>query len=177
LTYNATSLKISAAVKAGLVLHAPLRPLPARQRAILVTANVEVKLQGKDEHCGLSSLGMAEVVGRFIGGHVLTVSRKCAKRRNNVDLEQLEELPETWGLCYRRPRPGWRLFGRFLERDVFVGLRLDDRHDIGSNFAKVAHDIKDDWANTFGKVSPLLGARVEDYISGAYYDVDQGKLF
>jgi hypothetical protein len=64
-----------------------------------------------------------------------------------------------------------------LERDVFVGLRLYDRHDIGSNFAKVANDIKDDWANTFGKVSPLLGARVEDYISGAYYDVDQGKLF
>lgn len=61
----------------------------------------------------------------FAAGHLVTVSRRSAP---GVDLEQLEDQDEVWSLCFRRPRPGWRLLGRFLERDVFVGLRLYERH-------------------------------------------------
>jgi hypothetical protein len=43
------------------------------------------------------------IVGRFVEGHFLIVSRKSAKY---VDLEQLEDLDEVWALCFRKPRPG-----------------------------------------------------------------------
>lgn len=161
------------ALKAGLVVHSTVRPIRNPQRALLVTPEVEMKLRGKDPQCELSSLGMAEVIGPFLAGHSLSVSRICAKRKERVELEQLEGLNETWGICYRRPKPGWRLFGRFLVRDVFIGLRLYDRRNIGSDYKSVADQIDEDWKRVLGTQPYIQSADISDYLSGSHYDVDQ----
>jgi len=137
-----------------------------------VPADVDKVLRGESPADGLPPGLVAAVLGRFLAGHSLTVSRKMTKKRKGVDLEQLENLPESWALCVRRPPPGWRLFGRFLECDVLVIFRVYHREDIGAGYQKVAADIRSDW-DTYLKDLPWVQSdRLEDYISGSHYNVD-----
>jgi hypothetical protein len=176
LTYNATSPKIRRARECGLKFHDSIQRQHDPKRAILVTPDVDKVLLGYDLSYGLPPLLVAQVVGRFLAGHVLSVSRKKAKRhrrKTKVDLEQLEGLSETWGLCFRRPRPGWRVFGRFLERDVLIVLRVYHREDIGSDYARVAAEIAMEWTSRLGDLDWVESENLADYISGTPYNVDE----
>ena len=62
---------------------------------------------------GFPHIEADKVIGRYIAGHLSFVTRKSAK---DADLEQMEGLDDVWALCLRKPRPGYRLLGRFLNR-------------------------------------------------------------
>src|SRR5215207_6268532 len=53
--------------------------------------------------------------------------------------------------------PGFRLFGRFIERDAFVGLRLCDRRDLRTRalYEAAAQAMIEEWARIFGNIPPL----------------------
>lgn len=113
------------------------------------------------------------VIGWFIAGWRLRVSRKSAK---NVDLEQLEDLDDVWALCFREPKPGWRLLGRFLEQDVFVGIRLYERTYLGNkkNYHRIASEIPSSWEAELASLQPLRSTELSAYLSGSVYvDVDK----
>jgi len=138
-----------------------------------VPSEVDDLLEGKRlVDTGFPETLADQVIGRFIAGHLIRVSRKS---KSNVDLEQLEGLDEIWALCFRKPKPGWRVFGRFLEKDLFVGLRAHDRHEFGSrfSFSGKASGILSDWEELFGTIPPLRSDKLSDYLSGVYVDVDE----
>ncbi len=113
------------------------------------------------------------IVARYLAGHLMTVSRRSAPR---VDLEKLENIDEIWALCFRKPKPGWRLFGRFLAQDIFLGLRMYDRNELGSveNYTRLAEETVGDWDARFKGIPPLRSNNLTDYLSGEMYrDVDE----
>jgi hypothetical protein len=176
LTSSATSLNIVRAKTAGLVEHEPLRPPPEWKRHILCPPEIDAQLAGRDPKHGLPAIAVSTVIGRFIAGHSLSVSRKKRHgkwRKLDVDLERLEGLDEIWVLCYRHPRPGWRIAGRFLEVDVIALFRIYDKRDIGNDYEPVGVDVALDWTRYFGTQPPCSGDWISGYLSGSHFDVDE----
>ena len=125
---------------------------------------------------GLPSVGVAATIGRFVAGHVITVSQKLRPKKwkgPDIDLEQLEGLDEAWVLCYRRPRPGWRLFGRFIEHDALGLFAVKDRRDIGNDYETPARDMIAEWEKWLPSQEPHRGDDLRAYISGSFYNVDE----
>ena len=90
-------------------------------------------------------------------------------------MEKLEIVDEVWALCFRSPPPGWRLLGRFLEPMVFVGLRLYERHELGTRekYTAKANEVINDWSQTFGPIPPFRAANLGSYVDGVFRDVDE----
>jgi hypothetical protein len=142
------------------------------ERGILVTSEIKAIIAGDPPVQGFPHLCANLIIGRFIEGHYLLISRKSAK---DCDLEQLEDVDEVWALCFRKPRPGWRLLGRFIERNTFIGLRLCDRKELGfrPNYEREAASVIEDWITCFGSNDPLRGVDFGQYVGGHYKDVDK----
>jgi hypothetical protein len=142
---------------------------------LLVTPIIADLLSGKDISSGFPDYAADTIVGRYTAGHLVTVSLLGDPDKRKPDLERLENVHEVWALCFRKPRPGWRILGRFVQRDMFVGLRAYDRHVLGkkSNYAKNAKAIPNDWTNLLGDAPVLFAATAGEYLSGVHRDVDQ----
>jgi hypothetical protein len=124
------------------------------------------------------TVGAAVTIGWFIAGHVLRVSRKRRHKKQKKGLpniEMLEGMDEIWVLCHRKPGSGWRLVGRFLERDVLVVLRVRDKRDIGTDYRPVADEVTEDWKRYFGSQPPCHGDWISGYLSGSHFDADEEK--
>jgi hypothetical protein len=100
--------------------------------------------------------------------------RTPAGELGGVELERLEGFDEAWVLCHRRPGAGWRLAGRYLERDVLVLFRIYDKRDIGKDYNIVAQDIIDDWDKHLKGFEPCRGPWLSGYTSREYRDADEG---
>lgn len=173
LTHNATSATVALAIKAGLVPYRPLRPFGMTVRGVLVTPEVLAVLQGHTRPHGFPSADAEVVISRFMAGHLMNVSRKSAP---GVHLEQLEKVDEVWALCFRKPPPGWRLFGRFIEQDTFVGTALYDRYVLSTRpkYTRFAMAEAEEWSRRFPGLPYLTSPDLADYLTGVYYDADAG---
>jgi hypothetical protein len=102
--------------------------------------------------------------------------RKCGYDRFfEPELERLDELDEVWAMCFRKPAPGWRLFGRFIEKDTFLGLRAFDRHVLANrnSYRTAAADIElTIWREFCGDTPPHRGGEISDYITGPFIDAN-----
>lgn len=110
------------------------------------------------------------IIGKFIAGHIVRVSRK--KNHQRPDLEQLEGFDEIWALCPRKPAPGWRLLGRFYQRGVFVALRAWDKSSLARNYATATQEVIEDWKELFGPEKAHRANNVDEYLGGVFIDVD-----
>lgn len=152
--------------------HDSLRPDGDETCRLYVTPGIKAILDGGDPSAGFPHPLADRVVQMFVYGWAYRVTRRYGIE---TDLEQLVDLDEAWVLCFRQPKPGFRLFGRFLERNTFIGLRLHDRHDIGTRqeYERAANRMIEDWKDIFGSVDPLRSRDLDAYLSGNYVDVDE----
>jgi hypothetical protein len=106
-------------------------------------------------------------IDQFIIGFNRTVSFTRETRvKTYVNLERLVDIDEIWTLCFRRPKPGWRIFGRFKSYNHFIGLRAYDRHQlVGHLMTKAAQQTIADWNQIVG-VEPFRGQSPIEYMSG-----------
>jgi hypothetical protein len=156
--------------KIRLVARKPLRPLDVSVRRLLVTEEISDLLDGKTRFGEFPSVSAEALIAIFCAGYLLRVSRKTTKKL--PDLERLEGHDEVWSLCPRRPKPGWRLLGRFYEKDHLVLLRPWEKHRLAGNYDKAAKEVIADWEKAFGTTSSHRGTEMRDYISGIFRDVD-----
>lgn len=170
LTYNATDLILA---PAGFVLREPLRPFGPMKRRLYVHPDIGRLLDGADPTIGFPSTPADSFVARYSASWLVEVSLSGQPIRE-ADMERLEGLDEVWAVCIRKPRPGWRIFGRFVHRDVFVGLRAYDRNFLGmkEHYNAVASQIPAIWDAEVGAISPLSGVTIGDYLSEVYRDAD-----
>jgi hypothetical protein len=151
----------------------PLRPLSDpkdQKRFILVTPQIDALLDGHTMYGAFPTHDAEVLVGRFAAGYLL-VSRKKTKLQPQV--ERLENQDEVWALCIRRPKPGWRILGRFYEANVFVAFRAWDKHQLAGHYNQASQEILDDWRDFFGSREPHRGNSVGDYLCQVFKDVDE----
>lgn len=112
-------------------------------------------------------------IGSFLKGHVLLVAQQRTKKRVIADLKKLEGHDEAWVMVFPQPKnEQWRLFGRFADKDTFVGLLLLPRKECGSDelYQQRAEEMIAAWK--FEK-DPLRGEFPDDYLSGAVLNKDE----
>lgn len=132
---------------------------------------MDAVLDGRPRKAHFPAAEADAVMGRFIAGHFITVGRR---RETDAHFKLLEGVDEVWALCFRKPRPGWRVLGRFLEPDVFVGLREADRHElVGRRYAELASEVVQQWQLRFGPLEPFRSDDLTAYLTGLVRDVDR----
>jgi hypothetical protein len=108
------------------------------------------------------------VLQRFISGMYVTGSLIGDPKSLHPDFERLENLPEVWVMCFRAPKSEqWRLMGRFVEFNQFVGLGLFRRQflDGTKHYHRQAQNFVTHWAQTSGRVPVHVGRTIEEYMS------------
>lgn len=160
---------------AGLVEHRLLRPLEERdqRRWLFVTKEIEQLLRGGSAHAHPFPSAQADIViARFCKGLIVSVTREAKVK--SADFKWLKGHDEAWVLNFREPKPGWRLFGRFARKNVFVGLSCLPRHECGtwSEYNQCAADMIAIWKSRFPE-PPFRSNKYDDYFSWPYDDKDE----
>lgn len=176
LTYSATTRTLFKAVETGrLVLREPLRPLPM-VRKMYLTPEVAKVLDGEDDKFKHLPTKETEVIlGRFSAGHLVTVSM-IGDNSKKPDFEKLSDLDEVWAVCARRPRMFQvRIFGRFIDKGIFIGTALHERRTLGirQQYADLAAKVPDQWNAVLGDCVAFSANSALEYFGGICRDVDE----
>jgi hypothetical protein len=172
LTFNTTSLPLWRAIQGKRLLErVPLKRLGESKRYVLLDPRIDALLDGHIDYGDFPAWAAERLIAEFSAGWLVKVSRKKTKLRPAI--ERLEGHNEVWALCARKPIPGWRILGRFYDKDVFVGLRAWDKRVLFSRYAQAAQEVIDDWNDLFGAQPPHGGPTVGDYLSMQYEDLDE----
>lgn len=157
----------------GLVKVLPREDQGREANQLWVTPDIQAVLVG-ESRLGFPHIRADVLVTNFIAGYRVTVSLKGDPTRR-PDMERLAGLDEAWAICFRSPIPGWRLFGRFCARAVFVGVALHDRHELKGRrtYSLKAQEAVAKWESMFPGEPPHRGTDPRDYIEGAAYDLDK----
>ena len=176
MTFNTTSLPLARALKRKTVLERePIKPFPGviPIRTLLVTPEIDALLDGHIEGGLFPDYSADRLIAAYTAGWLMTVSRK--KTNKKPSLEMLEGYDDVWALCARTPKPGWRLLGRFYDKDLFVASRAWDKNALARNYPSAAAEVIGDWKELFGSQQPHRSKSVGDYLGGVFRDVDEAE--
>jgi hypothetical protein len=148
----------------ALVRREPVRPLISESRRRLFVRPELVDLLNGVPPGRFPDWECEKLIGRFCAGYLITVS--FGRQDDGADMKRWEGFDEVWALCPRRPRPGWRVLGRFVQPGVFVALSAWDRHDLHNRFDEAARDMIHRWRDVFGLQDPYRGSDHADYLTG-----------
>ncbi len=143
-------------------------------RHLLVTPEIADHLDGKHSNMGFPDAEADHVIGYYLAGYVVRTALTY-KEKANPELERLDGLiDDVWAMCFRKPRPGWRLLGRFIEKGTFIGLRTLPRSTLGNpeKYFLAAHQVIADWEAMLGAVVPLRARTIEEYLGGVWIDAN-----
>lgn len=135
-----------------------------RVRQIFLTREINDVISGRTQSNPAFPSDEADLVlGRYTAGLIFGVSRS---HKGRGDFKWLQNIDETWVLAFRNPAPGWRLFGRFAKKNVFVGLLLVSREEAGDavQYADCARKMHTAWKDHFPDCDPLLSTEIEAYL-------------
>lgn len=144
----------------------------AKRRIMLVTRDIADALDGTSAPSGFPDAGAATINDRYMIGHMISMSRT---RSRDAVLKQIEGADAVWSFAYRTPKPGWRLLGRFLERDVFVGLSLQSRGFLGrvrDAFTDEAGAVVRSWEHLLPGLDPVRSRAFNDHLTDPIWDFD-----
>jgi hypothetical protein len=171
LTFNTTSLSLAQALRRNELLQRhPLRPAADPKRQLYVRPEVYDLLDGRLRG-DFPAIETERLIGVFTAGHLLRVSRRKTSQR--PDMEEIVGADEVWALCPRRPPPGWRLLGRWLDKGVFIVLRAWEKGALFPRYPEACKQVIDDWDELLPGVRPHTALEIEDYVGEVYRDVDQ----
>ena len=139
-------------------------------RRIFVTQEINDVISGRSISIPVFPSDHADLLlGTFVDGLIVGAS---SSHKGRGELKWLQNIDETWVFAFRQPSPGWRLFGRFAQKNVFVGLLLVPREDAGNlaEYAEKARDMHKLWDQLFPGEQPFLGSRIEDYVGDMWVE-------
>jgi hypothetical protein len=117
------------------------------------------------------SVGRARaLLDTFISGDIISV-RLPPSKNVGAQLAQLENrFEEVWEFRSREPKPGLRVFGRFLKCNHFLATNYASRCDLkeDSDWLREKQVCKRRWRTFFPSYNPLSGVEVHDYVSNAF---------
>jgi hypothetical protein len=155
-----------------LVRRQPLKQLAEKNvRQLYVSEEIASLLDGKTQFGLFPNIEAEKRIGIFSAGYLLRVSGEITKKK--PDLERLAGFDDVWSFCIRRPPPGWRLLGRFLDKDRLILTRAWPKGKLAKNYEKAAKEVIADWQDIFGEAEPFRRTGVKEYLSGAVRNVDE----
>lgn len=172
MTFNTTSLPLSSVLRSkNLLLREPIRPLPSSEkRYLFVTPQIDALLDGHVLFGVFPERESEILIGKFSARYRVTVSRTKGKSR--PDIEQVVGADEVWAFCPRKPKPGWRILGRWYAKDHFIALRAWPKEHLFRNYKFASLEVIQDWKDLFGDRDVHRGQDISDYMSEVYVDVD-----
>jgi hypothetical protein len=172
LTFNATFIPLRELRAAGFVEYAPPTSVAGLKRRVFVAPDVAALLHKDSADPVMFNWVEAN---RILAGFVLGWMVSVSFRSKRTEFERLENVDEVWACCVRKPRPGWRLFGRFVAQDCLVLMMARDRHDLGPNakYQAVAETVIAEWNKILPNVSPYSASKLSGYISGVVRNADK----
>lgn len=172
MTFNATFIPLEHLEVAGFVEYFPPKSASGLKRRVFVASNV-ADLLDKDgaDPVMFNWVEANRILSEFVLGRAISVSF-CSKR---AELEKLEGIDEVWVCCVRAPKPGWRLFGRFIAQDCLVLMLAYDRYDLAPSpkYQAVAEHAIAEWNRVLPDVSPYSASKLSGYISGVVRNADE----
>lgn len=164
LTSIPTPTHIVPAVAAPLMVPAlPERDGYAYRRQLLVPREINDALGSLVDRPKIRS-----TLQRYLAGVFVTGSMQGDPRGLRPDFERLETLDEVWVMCFRQPRhEQWRLMGRFIKPNSFVGLGFYRREFLNGkkHYQKQAELFLEHWNRVAIDMTTYVGHAIEDYIS------------
>lgn len=132
LTYMLNKRAIEKAKRAGRLIPArPIAPWAGEPRAFLMCRPlheaIETGRQNGDPKVRKIWAALEAAISHFIEGGLVT---------EDLIKQLLPEKFEHWELKSRKPRPALRVFGRFLDPDVFVGTHVVERRVLGGMWSR-----------------------------------------
>ena len=142
-------------------------------RQIFVPEDVHDRMVRNGVSEGFPSVNLDKLTATFCAGYFLLVSLTGDPEGKHPDFERLVEVDEVWAMCFRSEKSNqWRLLGRFLQRNAFVGLKLHRRSELAfGRYTPCANDMIFDWDQRFPTQPPLRGSSRLHYFSGPTKDV------
>jgi hypothetical protein len=163
LTFNPTALPLAEALeKKRLLVRVPPRPLGASVRYTLVAPDVDAMLDGLLHYGSFPQIEADTLIARFSANWLIRASTRRTNQR--PDLERLEGFDEVWALCARRPVPGWRILGRFFDKNVLVLTRAWQKDALVRQYAAASAEVIGDWNELFGDAPPHSSIDLRDYL-------------
>jgi hypothetical protein len=174
LTFNATHLNLERAVREGrLIDRSELEPGFVARRKLYVTPDVSSLLDGS----GAAGFPTAEAKVRihdYLAGWLVLAALGTCPKDARPDFCRLRDVDEVWEFCFRKPRPGWRIFGRFFQKDVFIGLVAFDAHDLHRDrqgHVNGAQKAIVEWDTVFPTDQAFWADSLGEYFGGVVRDV------
>jgi len=166
LTLKATMVSDAQLKLAGFIELAPLVPLRAGEQRRTIWAKPALRdlVTGKiTPGSGFPCLEFDLFVGRYSKGYIVSATRD---KRKKSDFKWLQDHHQVWVVALRKPRPGWRIFGRFAGKNRFVAFGVFIRGDLGgfANYTTEASKIPLEWDATFPGVPPHEASTFQDYL-------------
>jgi hypothetical protein len=146
----------------------PIAPWSGKPRGFLVCAALAVEMQrGRedgDPKVRARWATLEAAMSYFVEGHAVT---------DDLIKQLIPAKFEHWELRSRKPRPSLRVFGRFVDRDIFVGTHIKNRDELGAMWSvQFEHEklvCEDHW-KAAGLPDPYSDAphfRYSSYMSNA----------
>ena len=111
---------------------------------------------------------IGSLMQRFVAGMYVTGALRGDPKKLRPDFERLVGIEEVWAMCFREPKFNqWRLMGRFIAFNTFVGLGLYRRQFLNGEkkYHTQAERFLEHWNTIYSRSSIFSGEKIEHYIS------------
>ncbi|MCL4679185.1 MAG: hypothetical protein KJ017_11410 [Alphaproteobacteria bacterium] len=141
-------------------------------RHIFVTREIHGMLNGpwKNELEENQWNTVASTMDSFVAGRLMSLADNEKPNKNRHKLARLEPKEDgLWEIRATDPRPGVRIVGYFVKKDVFIALTWATRLFLGSvdslQWRWIMIKSKREWKKLFLEYTPLTGGGPNDYVS------------
>jgi hypothetical protein len=148
----------------------------SEKRVLWVPEDIDRVLSGDAQILGFADPKFMSCRQRYIGGMLVSGSMNGDPGNKHPDFERLTGCNEVWVMCFRAPPDNqWRLMGRFVRPNEFVGLALFSRKFLNGkrHYHAQAQNLESGWPPS----QPyFVGSVIEDYISQPVRDLYVPRL-
>ena len=137
-------------------------------RCVFAVEDVWLQLNGPwdDDRTAVRMSRARNYIDTFTPGDKISV-RMPPSKSIHAFMAQLEEAEhEVWEIRVRDPNPQTRIFGRFIEPDVFFATSIVPRDAI--DFPYEIGQCKRVWNTYFPTFVPYQGTSCDDYVSNCF---------
>lgn len=149
----------------------PLRPGEAKRQIWAAPAVYEL-LKGEKPDSGFPDLEADGFIGTFSKGYLVDASRRP---KSKARFKWLCGVEQVWVLSFRKPPPGWRILGRFAQKNMFIAMAVFEREQLDDmvTYTARAKDMIVQWEELFPGVDPHSGSSFGDFLGEMHRNDDE----